>query len=132
MAAARGWGRVSEEGARGAALPRARSCRLAGRVSSGDLLTNMAPTVNDSVLCTSKCVERVDFMLCSSHQIDRRKRKSRRGLWGVMDPLTTLTVAMVLKAIESYARVMSGMGTSNLCLDLSVRHKIQERDALLG
>lgn len=71
-------------------------------------------------------------MLCSSHQIDRRKRKSRRGLWGVMDPLITLTVAMVLKAIESYARVMSGMGTSDLCLDLSVRHKIRERDALLG
>lgn len=77
------------------------ACSLAGQASSGDLLPNMAPKTQ---YCAFQNVKKVDFLLCSSHQINCHKQKRRRGLWEVMDLFITLIVGMVIKA---YAYVRS-------------------------
>lgn len=63
-------------------------------ISFTDLLYNMVPTVNSTVLFTLKYVKRIDFMLhvCTKKQT---LQKNTRTFLKVMDMFLTIIVVMV-------------------------------------
>ena len=68
---------------------------LLHKISSRPLLYSTVPTVNDRVLCTSNCVNRLDLLLTYSYQRGQNTQKSARTFLEVMDMFSTLAVVRV-------------------------------------